>query len=151
MKKNILIIISIISFSILLIFIGYIYIVFGYTKGELNDSKRIFDDKKMYILNLSFEGKIQKKTNDILSDKSHRYSIKLILNKFNPKPSIAQRQYPTYYQFINDSTLQVTISQPLFDQIEINHRIKKKSADYFVEVNGKKIQFLSNNKDKWLP
>ena len=151
MKKKFLIGISVLSFIVLLLLGVYIYNVFKYANGELKDSQRIFRDEKNYLLKLSFDGKIQVKKDEVLFNQKHRYSIKLILYKFNPKPSIGQRQYPTYYEFLNDSTLHLSISQILYNQIETNQRIKKKSADYFVEVNDAKIQLLSKDKDKWLP
>lgn len=151
MKKKFLIGVSVLSFIVLLVLGVYIYNVFKYANGELEDSQRIFRNEKNYLLRLSFDGKIQVKKDEVLFNQKHRYSIRLILYKFNPKPSIGQRQYPTYYEFINDSTLHLSVSQTLFNQIETNQRIQKKSADYFVDVSGKKIQLLSNDKDKWLP
>lgn len=127
------------------------YIVFGYAKGELEDSKRIFDNEKMFIVNLSFEGKIQKKINEALYDKSHRYSVKVILYKINPKPAFCERQYPTYYNLKNDSILYISISQSLFNQIEVNQEMTKNMKKYDIEVNGKIFQLLSKDKDKWLP
>ncbi|HEY5589912.1 MAG TPA: hypothetical protein VIK55_02735 [Paludibacter sp.] len=151
MKKTILIVICILSFIVILILGIYMYIVFGYAKGELDDSKRIFNNEKNYMLNLSFEGKTQKKINESLYDKSHRYSVKIILYKINPKPSFCERQYPTFYDLKNDSVLYLSVSQSFFNQIEVNQEVNKNVKDYYIEVNGKKLLLLSKDKDKWLP
>ena len=137
---------------ITLVLIGvYLFTVYGYVKGELEDSQRAFNYHKSYMINLSFEGKIQKKINEVLYNHDHRYSIKLNLYKLNPKPSFGEQDYPTYYEFKNDSVLFMSVSQSVFSQIRVNQEINKKVKDYYIEINEKKIQLLSKSKDKWLP
>ena len=87
----------------------------------------------------------------MLYNHDHRYTIKLSLSKLNPKPSFGEQHYPTYYEFKNDSILYISVSQLFFNQIEANQVIHKNVKDYDIEVDRKKLQLLSKDKDKWLP
>lgn len=151
MKKIYLILISTIVFILVLLIVLYMYNIFDYAKGEQNDFRENFNSKKNFILSLSFEGKIQNKVDEILINKKHRYSITLILNNYQPKPSISKLQYPTYYGFNNDSILNLTVSKKIFDNCKINQVIHKKNNDYSVNINGNMLLLLNKLNDKWLP
>jgi hypothetical protein len=151
MKKIILTTIWLLSIVLITILGTYVYTVFGFAKGELEDSQRIFNDKKNYILNLSFDGKVQRKVDELLYDHSHRYTVKINLYMINPKPSFYERQYYSFYEFINDSTFSMTVSQSFFNHVEVNENIHKDIQDYYVRVKGAKLQLLSKNTEKWLP
>ncbi|MDL2262916.1 hypothetical protein LJC11_05390, partial [Bacteroidales bacterium OttesenSCG-928-I21] len=73
----------------------------------------------------------------------------ICLNELEPEPSFGEK-LSTYYTFIDDSLLNLLVSQNIYNQVNLGDSIVKKTTNDSIEVNGKKIPLLSNEKYEWL-
>ncbi|HOF16796.1 MAG TPA: hypothetical protein PLF32_09460 [Bacteroidales bacterium] len=143
-------IIFLVFFVVVLLAIGFFVCEhYQYAKAVQNNTRKILQENKNYLLRLSFDGIIAEKTYNI-NYKRNQYSITISLHQIEPKP-IRKMGYYTYYNFFHDSLLTICIPQNVYNQIEKGEMIKKKANDYCIEVSGKKMLILSSTKNKWLP
>jgi len=119
-------------------------------EGVMNDTKRIFDNNKDYMFNLSFEAIVAKK--EVCDNCNiNKYNIRMTLNELSKKPDISNIQYPPYYMFEGDSVLTISVTKKLFDLIKLNDKIIKETKEFELTINTKKESYLSKDEKKWLP
>lgn len=148
--KTTLKIISVTIFVIVFIIIGFFTCeCYQYAKAVQNDTRKIFKEKKDYILGLEFDGIIVEKTYHI-DYKNNPYSVTILLHQIKPKP-LNKRGYYTYYHFTCDSLLTICIPENVYNQIKTGNIIHKKTNDYNIAVNEQKMLILNSTKNKWLP
>lgn len=119
-------------------------------EGVQEDTKRIFTSNKNYIVNLSFEGIIVRKS---ICEKCNinRYSLELKINELSVKPDFGKLQYHPYYFFDGDSLLTISVSKELYQNSFEQNIIRKNSNEFEIFVNNNKYQYLSKEEYKWLP
>ena len=152
MKKALKIILATILVIILVRIGFFVYDCFQYAKAVQNDTQRIFKEKKDYIVGLSFDGIIAEKESQY-----GRYFTTILLNQIEPEPSPVDKRvhfYMYYHLSYNDSLLSyfltMEIPQNIYNQIEKEETVVKKTGEYSLEIEGKKMLVLSSDKNKWL-
>ncbi len=121
-----------------------------YSEGVINDTKEIFKKKKEYIYLLDFSGQVvdKKVCNEC---KINKYTITVYLKRINNKPSFSDKQYPPYYMFTSDSTLNLSVNEDLFEKVEESGMIEKQNKSFALRINQIDIKYLSEEESKWLP
>jgi len=98
---------------------------------------------------LNFAGVVYEK-NMCEKCKINKYTLKIGLTQLGKKPEFGDTHYSPYYFFENDSILNIIVDDILFDGVEINDTVTKESQSLTINVNKTVLQYLSNDKNKWL-
>lgn len=121
-----------------------------YGESVQEDTKRIFTSNKNYIVNLSIEGIIVRKS-ICEKCKINRYSLVLKINNLSVKPDFGKLQYQPYYFFSGDSLLTISVPKELYQNAFEQNIIRKDSNEFEIFVNNNKYQYLSKEEYMWLP
>lgn len=146
MKKKIMYLVL-----ILLVFcFSYLVIIFDFTSGVSNSTKANILLHKNFIKSFSVKGVILDKR--ICSDcNENEYQIIIELEDFNiDSISLGNRMYPPYYA-ITTNILNLSVSQSVYDNVDIGQLIVKNSNSDELIINKKKFLILSKSKYKWHP
>ena len=100
-----------------------------YTEGVKKDTQRIFNQNKNYIYRLAFEGKITEKK-FCKECAFNKYTLKLEIDQLSEKPVISNIQYQPYYDFENDSVLNIAVSKELFEQVKEKDTVYKEKESF---------------------
>lgn len=117
-------------------------------KGIRTDWERIFTKKKNFFRERSFSGKVIHKTKNVDPFIPYSLTIKLDSNTIIPP-----WEESFYHQFNFDSekkTLLFTISDSIYESVEINSRIIKKEESDSIYINGKAYILLSSKPFEWV-
>ena len=139
----------------LIISLIFFFILFNcgfnrFSEGVISDTKEIFKRNKEYIYLLDFYGEVIEKK--ICPDcEINKYIITVKIDSISKNPLISNKQYPPYYMFINDSILDLSVNNSLFEKVEESDIIDKRSRSYTLKVNQLDIQYLSEEEYTWLP
>ncbi len=126
---------------------GCDYIKFA--KGVKNESDIKFKQHKLYIKSIPILGEVLEK--NVCTDCNYnRYRIKIKLSNFNADTvNISFRSYEPFY-VINDQSITLSISKQIYDEIEVNAEITKKSNSNYIKFKNNSYRILSENENKWL-
>jgi len=122
-----------------------------YAKAIKEETITKFNTNKEFIQKISFSGYIIEKKTCEDCQNIYKYRLKLHLNKLSEKPNIGNIQFNPYYSFENDSIVVISISKNLFDRMMLSDKLSKKNNSLYIIRNNLEYQYLSKEKDKWLP
>lgn len=119
-------------------------------EGVQEDTKRIFTSNKDYIVNLTIEGIIIKKS--ICRKCSiNKYTLELKITELSEKPDFSKLQYHPYYYFSGDSLMTISVPKEVYDNSIEQDVVRKNSNEFELFVSNKRYLYLSKEKFKWLP
>ncbi len=122
-----------------------------YAKAIKEETITKFNVNKEFVKRVSFVGDVIEKTTCEDCQGVYKYRVKLQLNKLSEKPNISNIQFNPYYSFENDSIVVISISKNLYDRMILRDRLSKKNNSLYLIRNNQEYQYLSKEKDKWLP
>lgn len=122
----------------------------NYADSIRRDTIKKFEKSKSYMVNIAFEGQIIEK---IYCEKCelNKCTLKIRFCRISEKSGFIKILFPPYYEFENDSILNIIVSKKLFEQVQTNDSIRKEKESFNIKVGTLDLQYLSKEKNKWLP
>lgn len=121
-----------------------------YSDAVKEDTERIFKSNKAFIHNLSINGFVTER-NYYKDNTYNKYILRIKVLNISDSPSFSQLQYPPYYSFVNDSLIDISVSEFIYNNSHIGSRIDKNIKSNNIIIDNTKFQLLSNNEGVWLP
>jgi len=138
--------------SLILVFVVCSCSVFKYGKVVKEDAQNNFSIHKDFLFQLGFTAIV---TDKIVLDKidngANRLSARVIFT--GKKIPLGSVQYPPYYMFDSQEmkSLEILVSNQVFNTISIRDTIVKKSNNDSIFVKSHSLLLLSKENDKWIP
>lgn len=137
-------------FILLLFTIYWSFVLFQFTEGVNEDTRKRFSIAKNYIHGISFKGIIVKKSEIGNNEIGKEYFIDIALDKIDSLPTISQRvSLGRYCDFKGDSILCLSIPCGIYTNIELYKPITKLANSNYLKIQNDKILFLSSVSDQW--
>lgn len=121
-----------------------------YSEAVKEDTERIFSSNKAFIHNLSMNGTVKDKFYS-KDNYFNKYVLRISIYNLSDHPSINEIQYPPYYSFINDSLIDISVSEYLYNNTNVGSIFAKEINTNIVLINNNKFQLLNIDENKWLP
>ena len=122
-----------------------------YAKSIKEETTTKFNANKEFLKRISFNGYVLEKNTCESCQNVYKYRVKLRISKLSEKPNITNIQFNPYYSFENDSTVTISVSKDLYDKMILKDELSKKNNSFNLIRNKQEFQYLSKEKDKWLP
>lgn len=138
------------TFLIVIIFSITSCNLFEYAKAIQTESKENFEKHKSYMVNSSFKGVIIKK---VYCERCeiNKYVLTIRLDSIYKKPSFQEAQFPPYYEFKNDTILDIVVSQSIYDEVEEKNLLLKQKHSHYISVEQLELLYLSKKHEEWTP
>jgi len=136
----------------IIMFVGFFSC--DYSREVKKETAKIFNSHKKFMTELSFEGIVSEKN---ICEKCiiNKYTLKIRLTKLEKKSEFGNTYcspyYSPYYFFENDSILNISVDVNLFNGVEKNDIVTKRSKSLTIDVNQVELQYLNREKLYWLP
>jgi len=140
-----------------LVFCFFLFICFSgcdyvkYAKAIKEETTTKFNANKKFMQRISFNGYVLEKNTCESCQNVYKYRVKLRISKLSEKLNITNIQFNPYYSFENDSTVTISFSKDLYDKMILKDELSKKNNSFNLIRNKQEFQYLSKEKDKWLP
>lgn len=121
-----------------------------YANSEKKDTKRVFTQKKKFMLQTSFEGVIKEKRSCATCN-FNKYTLEIRLSEGSDTPSFSDKQYQPYYNYNNDSMLVISVASDIYIAANIGEAIKKPANANYIIIQNQNFKFLNDNETLWLP
>ena len=122
-----------------------------YAKAIKEETTTKFNANKEFLKRISFNGYVLEKNTCESCQNVYKYRVKLRISKLSEKLNITNIQFNPYYSFENDSTVTISFSKDLYDKMILKDELSKKNNSFNLIRNKQEFQYLSKEKDKWLP
>ena len=123
----------------------------NFVKGEKADAVRIFKEKRNFIANVAFKGVLKNKKHCLECDDRGQYNLIIKLSYIHGKLNFWDKQYPPLYALSEDSVLELSVTEHLYNSSRINDSIFKENKSFNIKINKTPIPILSRDTNKWLP
>jgi len=121
-----------------------------YTKAVKEDTRKKITIGKEFMQRISFNVSVLEKDATEESSDNFKYSLKLHIYNISEKPNIST-QFPPYYTFEKDTTLILLVTKKIYDKVKMESKLIKKGNSLNIIVDNQEYQYLSKEKNKWLP